>query len=193
MAKQFIEQILDDAKQRGYDASIRDVSYAVLHHVLGNSLMAYTVVFGVPQTDSDITVYEDLDQNKYLARYIDKALAPKAPEKSDAEILKSIKAQNKVESEFNNITAEENKDAIIRRLGELKEMYDSKEISAKDYVKLDLEARVKLADKFDVVEESKQAVYLLPTTYNMICPHTRRECYQMTKEFAMKQFNLVER
>jgi hypothetical protein len=197
MEKQFIEKIIGDAKERGYDVAIRDVSYAVLKTVLENELMAYTVVFGTPKDDKTIPLYEGLDHVKYLIRYVKKHLAPKEVEKSsDAQILKALRSKQKetagAGTELSDITAEENKDAIIKRLGELKEMYDAKEISAKDYVKLDLEARVKLADKFDVTEEAKQQVYFLPPQYDLICPHTHRECYQINKEYAMKKFNLKE-
>jgi hypothetical protein len=155
-------------------------------------------VFGVPATNHSIKDYETLDATKYLLRFIKMQLEPKKEEKSDEDILKELKAKSKKKSAdegkgYSDISAEENKDAIIKRLGELKEMYDNKEISAKDYVKLDLEARVKLADKFDVVEESKQSVYILPPTYNMVCPHTHRECFQMTKDYAIEHFDLIEK
>jgi hypothetical protein len=191
--KKIIQQVTEDAKSRGYDVRIRDISYAILKTVLDDELIAYTVVFGQPDRDSDTTDYESLDNVKYLLRYFDKKLHSKKQEKDDSEdILKVLTAQTgKVESK-SDISFEENKAQYLALIDRIEAGITDGEIELDKGLKLIGDIRIKITSTFDTKADSQKSVYILPPNYDMVCPHTHRECYQMTKEYAMKQFNLKE-
>lgn len=190
-----LERITKYAKERGFDVRIRDIAFALCKTKFQDSLTSYSAIFGLPQSDGEVAVYEKGEGVQLLLRYFEDDLFKKEDkEPTDAELIasltKSVDSGKKTDPD--DITAEENKAEIIKRIKELKEMYESGEIVAKDYIKLDLEARVKLADKFGVTEDAQKTVLILPPTYDKICPHTHHECFEMTKQYAMQKWHLIE-
>lgn len=203
-----IKHITEQAALRGHEVRIRDISYAILQAYMNDSLIPYTVVFGQPEKDEDVTCYESLDSTKYLLRYLKEELAPKIIEKDNSEdIIKSIsKRASQAISEDGSMSFEENREGIEQQLREIVELKkeamtvtddqgrpktDLKTLALLQKTEADL--RVKLNDKFGAAEKT-ESQYIFPTKrYDHICPWTRRECYQMTKEDAMKQWNLVEK
>lgn len=71
-------------------------------------------------------------------------------------------------------------------------MNENGELDAKDFIKLDIEIRTKLNDKFAVSEKQDEQRIIVETKFNTICPHTHRECWVQTKEYAMQHWNLIE-
>lgn len=183
-----IKSITEEAKSRGYDVTIRDISYAILRTVLHEELYAYTVVFGMPKKDDDITCYERLETVQFLLRFFSKEFAPKKEDKSD----EIIKALNNGSEAKDVISFEENKSAMVELIQRTETALENGEIDTDKGLKIIADIRVKLNDKFKTAEADKSNILILPPPYDMICPHTNRECFQMTKEYAMNKWKLKE-
>lgn len=196
-----IKKITNEAKVRGHEVRIRDIAYALLRVKFNDELIAYTVVFGTPEKDNDVTDYDALDSVRYLVRYFEKDLTPKK-EHSDVNV-DLLKALNKKsdDNENGSMTFEENRAGIEQQLKEILELKkkctdeegnaDVKTMALLQKTEADL--RVKLNDKFGAAEKSAEQYIIVQPKFNTICEYTRRECYQMTKEYAMEHWNLIEK
>lgn len=192
-----IKKITDEAQKRGHDVRIRDIAYALLRVKFDDALIAFTVVFGTPDGDNAVNCYDEMESVRYLVRYFEQDLAPKAEENVAADIVREIKNRNKDNAESNSMSFEENRAGIETQI---KEILELKKECPKDDIKTmallqktEADLRSKLNDKFGASEKS-ESQYIFPTRrFDMVCPVTRRECYQVTKEDAMKHWNLVEK
>ena len=202
MNKDRIKRITEDAKKRGYEVRIRDISYASLVATLGDENIAYTVVFGTPQTDHDVADYNSLESVKYLIRWFEKDLAPKEIEKERPEdVIKNLKKKSN-DAEDGSMSFEENRAGIEKQIAEVlelkKQLLDANGICSDLKTmamlqKTEMDARAKLNDKFGASEKSSEQYIIVQKKFDFVCPYTRHECYQMDKEDAMKKWNLIEK
>lgn len=204
--KDKIKKITDDAQKRGYEVRIRDISYACLKSVLGDENIAFTVVFGTPESDHAVSDYTSMDSIKYLVRWFDKDLTPKEVEKERPEdVIKALKKKTEVD-DSGSMSFEENRAGIETQIAEIlelkklctwvdpqtnREQTDVKTLATLHKTEADL--RSKLNDKFGASEKSKEQYVIVQKKFDYVCPYTRHECYQMTKEDAMKIWNLIEK
>jgi hypothetical protein len=187
-----IENVIDEAKKRGHDASIRDVSYALLRAVLDNDLMCFTVVFGAPKKDNDIECYERMDKTKFLIKYFDKFLTPKEREKSAEEIIAEVTKGSKSDTVVEEITFEENKAAMIELIQRTEAALENGTIETDKGLKIIADLRVKLNDKFKVDDKSNEQYIIVQPKFNTICEHTRKECWLQTKAYAKEHWHLID-
>lgn len=198
-----IQKITEDAQKRGHDVRIRDISYALLKKVLGDSQIAYTVVFGVPNTDNDVEAYDSLESVKYLVRWFEKDLSSKDEKKNDSEeLIKTIKKQKKSESiDDESMSFEDNRAGIEKQIDEILELKrqlidaNGKCIDVKTMAtlqKTEADLRAKLNDKFGASEKSNEQYIVVQPKFNTICEHTHRECWIQTKRYAMEHWHLIE-
>lgn len=194
-----LEKIIEEAKKRSYDVRVRDVGYAVLVAGLGDENLAHKLIFG---DDGNEATYRELPHIKYLVNYL-KAEDLKKNESKEAEDIAKLITQSKGKKQVNNdgsMTFEENREGIetqLREIVELKKeaMDDEKDADLKTLAllqKTEADLRVKLNDKFGAAEKTAEQYIIVQKKFDFVCPHTRRECYQMTKEDAMKKWNLIE-
>lgn len=198
-----IKHITDEAAKRGFDVRIRDISYALLRVRFDDELIAYTVVFGQPEKDNDVTDYESMESVQYLIRWFRKDLAPKEVEKkSNEDIVKELtsKANGSEASDDGAMTFEENRAGIEKQIAEILELKqqlydeggkcsDAKTMATLQKTEADL--RSKLNDKFGAAEKSAEQYIIVQPKFNTICEHTRRECWLQTREYAMKYWHLI--
>ena len=197
-----IKRITEDAQKRGYEVRIRDIFYASSVATLGDENIAYTVVFGTPQTDHDIADYTSMDSIKYLVEWFEEELAPKEVTKERPEdIVKSFKKKNDTD-DSGSMSFEENRAGIEKQIEEILELKkeligeDGKCIDVKTMAalqKTEADLRSKLNDKFGASEKSKEQYVIVQKKFDFVCPYTRHECYQMDKEDAKKKWNLIEK
>lgn len=197
-----IQRITEDARKRGYEVRIRDIAYASLVATLGDENIAYTVVFGTPQTEHDVADYTSMDSIKYLVEWFEEELAPKEVAKERPEdIVKSFKKKNDSD-DSGSMSFEENRAGIEKQIEEILELKnqlfdadgnctDVKTMAALQKTEADL--RSKLNDKFGASEKSKEQYVIVQKKFDFVCPYTRHECYQMDKEDAKKKWNLIEK
>lgn len=201
MAK-YIDKIIDDAKKHGYDVRIRDVGYAILCAKLDNPDMAYMLIFG---NDGNLETFSKLDRIKYLVRYFQSEQLQAKEKDEAAEIAKLIANSKgrKTDNSDGSMTFEENREGIEQQLREIVELKkdamnptegegaDLKTLALLQKTEADL--RVKLNDKFGAAEKTAEQYIIVHPKFNKICPYTRHECYEMTKEWAMEHYNLIEK
>lgn len=192
-----INRITKEADKRGHEVRIRDIAYALLRVKFDDMLIAYTVVFGTPEKDNDVVCYDEMESVRWLVEYFKKDLTPKVEDKSAAEIVKALKKRDKENVDSDSMSFEENRAGIETQI---KEILGLKKECPRDDIKTmallqktEADLRSKLNDKFGASEKS-DSNYVFPTRrFDMVCPVTRQECYQVTKEDAMKHWNLIEK
>lgn len=180
ITKDQIEKCISACADNGFtDISESDIAYFILKREFKNADLAYSVIFGAEGGSSSL--YEDRADVKYLRSYMNNNIAP-------AEILRS-----KTASKLSDISFEENKDALIKKLEELEDAKNMGEIDYKDALKLEIDIRTKLNDKFKVADSGDKQFVLVQPRFNHICEWTHKECWLQTKQFAMEHWGLVER
>lgn len=201
--KSVIQKIVDEASKRGHDVTIRNIAYALMRVKFEDKLTAYTVIHGAaPETDADVDCYDEMDSVQFLIRYFEKDLAPQIIEKeSSADVVKSITSKRKKADADSdgNMTFEENRAGIERQISEIRELIEQAKVAEPVDLKTlailqktEADLRSKLNDKFGASEKSEEQYILVQPKFNTICPHTRRECWSQTKEFAMEHWHLIE-
>lgn len=191
-----LKQIIEEAKLRGHsEVRIRDVAYALMKVRFKDSLIPYTICFGTPENeDVDVSVYDKKDSTKFLVRWFEKDLAPKKETKM-ADVKDAIlKAKEETDTD-GSISFKENRAGIenqLREIAELKSITDKSDVKTMALLqKTEADLRVKLNDKFGADEKEAQDYIITPKVYDFVCPHTRRECYQINKKEAMEKWHLI--
>lgn len=191
-----LEKIIEEAKKRSYDVRVRDVGYAVLVVGLGDENLAHKLIFG---EDGNEATYKELPHIKYLVNYL-RAEDLKKNESKEAEDIAKLIANNKGKKNDDGddigLTYEENYAGAVeqlKRIEDLRTRCDPDDIKTlKDLEKAESDIRVRLVDKFNVQEKNVEQYVIVQKKFDFICPYTRHECYQMTKEDAMQQFHLIK-
>lgn len=198
-----LESIINEAKKRSYDVRVRDVGYATLVVGLGDEDLAHKLIFG---DDGNIATYKELPHVKFLVNYLN-AENLKRKESKEAEDIAKLIAKSKGKKTDNtdgSMTFEENREGIETQLREIVELKkeamnpmgeeqgaDLKTLALLQKTEADL--RVKLNDKFGAAEKTAEQYIIVQKKFDFCCPYTRHECYQMTKEDAMKKWSLIEK
>ena len=93
-----------------------------------------------------------------------------------------------------DITFEENKAYMLKLKAKTEKAMEDGEIDKKDALKILADISTKLNDKFGAKEEIKDQIVQISPKYDYICPRCQTEVSRrpMTKEEAMKEFNLIE-
>lgn len=194
-----LEKIIEEAKKHGHDVRVRDVGYAVLVVGLDDESLAHKLIFG---DDGHAETYKTLPRVKYLVNSL-KAEDLKKNESKEAEDIAKLIAQSKGKKKADadgSMTFEENREGIETQLREIVELKkeamsteegaDLKTLALLQKTEADL--RVKLNDKFGAAEKTAEQYIIVQKKFDFICPHTRHECYQMTKDDAIKKWHLID-
>lgn len=173
-----IKRAIEDCARANHTISVRDISYVLLSMQFDDSLVAYKCIFG---NDYDYnqeyhSTYDNTATMNYLKTYVEFTL------------LNDKKKKKKSE----DISFEENKEAIINLIKETKEKEERGEIDAKQSLDLQTKLRVTLNDKFRVQSDDVEQVVHVFTKFNAICA-CGKEIYVPTKEELMAKYNLVEK
>lgn len=179
-----IEKTIKDMEVLGHDISVRDISYVLLSKEYDSESIAYKSIFGKDSNRLQIDNYVSSSRIVALSNYI------KANFKKEKEPKKKKSSAN---GGLEDITFEENKSAIIDLIQKIKHEAENGTIEPKDALKMELDARTKLNDKFDVEKEQGQQYVIVEKKFNFICPHLHKECYVYTKEDLMEKYGLIER
>jgi hypothetical protein len=94
-----------------------------------------------------------------------------------------------------DISFEENKAYMLSLKKQTEEAIENEEIDKKDGLKILADLSVKLNDKFNVADNTKNQVVIVNQKFNDVCPYCNREISAkvLTKEEAIKMYNLVEK
>lgn len=173
-----IKRAIEDCARANHTISVRDISYVLLSMQFDDSLVAYKCIFG---NDYDYNqdyhaTYDQTSTMTYLKSYVEFTL------------LSDKKKKKKTE----DISFDENKEAIINLIKETKEKEERGEIDAKQSLDLQTKLRVTLNDKFRVQSDDVEQIVQVCSKFNAIC-ECGKEIYVPTKEELMVKYNLVEK
>lgn len=181
-----IEKTIADMAILSHDVSVRDISFVILSKEFDSASIAYKAIYGKDCSSSDIEEYDKSRKISALRTYINSNF-----NKEEKSTKKTSK--NKGKEDFEDISFEENKAAIIQLIANVKQAAKDGTIDPKDALKMELDARTKLNDKFDVEKEQGQQYVIVEKKFNFICPHLHKECYVYTKEDLMEKYGLIEK
>lgn len=181
-----IQKIVNDCKLAGHSIKVGDIAFVLLCERIADPNVAFKISFKSDFTDNEVRHYNNSKAISFLRSYIKSNYG-----QSDLEIGKNTnKKKSKVEGD---ITFEENKAEMIKLIEQAERDYADGLIEAKDRLKIVSELRVKLNDKFKVVDDVRDSVVIVETKFNSICSSCGREIYIPTKEDLMKEYNLMEK
>lgn len=173
MDNEQIKKTIEHFKEDGETIRVRDVAYTLLSKMFADSKTAYQCLFGSEGYDE----YADDEMRSKLEQYL-----------SDAGYIRSVSTDD----DSGEITFEENKKEMERLLAKTQQAMDDGLVDPKDALKIMADIRVKLNDKFKVESKKQDRMIVVERKFNFVCPATRKECYQLDKDFAMKKWNLIE-
>jgi hypothetical protein len=173
MDNEQIKKTIEHFKDEGDTIRVRDIAYTLLSKMFVDNKTAYQCLFGSEGYDD----YADDGMRGKLEQYL-----------SDAGYIRSVSTDD----DSGEITFEENKKEMERLLAKTQVAMEAGAIEAKDALKIMADIRVKLNDKFKVESKQQDRMIVVERKFNFICPATRKECYQLDKEYAMKKWNLIE-
>ena len=169
------EQIKNTVERfKGDGVRVRDIAFILLSKMFSDSKTAYQCLFGQEGYSEYIT--DDLRSR--LEEYM-----------TQEGYIRSMST----DTETGGITFEENKRAMEKMLNDIQQDMENGLIEKKDGYARMTDIRTKLNDKFKVEAQKQNRMIVVEKKFDFICPHTRRECYQLDKEDAMKKWNLIEK
>lgn len=174
MDNEQIKETIEHFKGNGETIRVRDIAYTLLSKMFADSKTAYQCLFGSADGYED---YADDEMRSKLELYL-----------SDAGYIRSISTDD----DTGEITFEVNKKEMERLLVKTQQAMDDGLVDPKDGLKIMADIRVKLNDKFKVESKNQYRQIIVEKKFDFVCPHTRHECYQLDKDFAMKKWNLIE-
>lgn len=167
-----IKKIAEDAQTEGLNVRVRDVAFYILEKTFEDKALAYRTLFDSTAEDSKIEEYSGCAVRTYIQGW--------------------FKKNAKTVGDFaSSLTFEENRQALIDMLEEIDEAAENNKLKKGEALKMKADIRVKLQDKFGVGDEQEVTIVMVEPKYNKICPRFNVECYEQTREYAMKQFHLV--
>lgn len=175
MDNEQIKRTIEHFKEQGDNVRVRDIAFALLSRMFADPRTAYQCLFG-----GDTEGYES---------YSSDSLRDSVSEYLEFEgFIRSFST----DADTGGITFEENKREMERMLEEIRQDMRDGIVDRKDgYARME-SIRTKLNDKFKVEKQQKERQIIVEKRFDFVCPYTRRECYQLDKEFAMKKWDLIE-
>ena len=176
-----INKIIKDCQNAGHLLRMPDIGYVCLLQLIKDRNIVYAILHGKGFTKPEISSYDNSGKISFLKKYM----------KTNFFITKQEKEFNRA---YGDITFEENKEALIKLLDDIRQMAYAGEIDKKDAVKLETDRRTKLNDKFAVSEKQDEQRVVVMKKYNDICV-CGREIYKPTKddiiEDLAKDYDLI--
>lgn len=173
MDNEQIRNTIEHFKEEGIDIRVRDIAYALLSRMFADRKTAFQCLFGTEGYDEYVSseVREKLDD--YLK-------------------FEGFVRSFSTDGDTGEISFEENKSALTKMIADIETDMTAGLIERKDGYARIADIRYKLNDKFKVEAAQKDRMIIVEKKFDFVCPHTRRECYQLDKEDAMKRWNLIE-
>ena len=180
ITKEQIQDCVAFCEQQGYFIEESDIAYLLINREFKDRYKAYelTKSRGIP--DEYVDNYDSSEKMACLRKYMNEHWAKRKESVINTESIEGA------------ITFEENRDALIRYLGEIQKLMDEKKIEPKDGMKMMTDIRLKLNDKFNIREAQVEQRIIVQPKFNHVCQYTKKECWLMTEEWAKKQYHLIK-
>lgn len=177
-----INNVIQNGALNGHDIRMQDIMYVAALHIFKDKSVVYATLWGKDSSEDKMITYDSCDKINFLKKLI----KPVSKEASKTTM------KDEPDSQYEGLTFEENKDAMIKMIDELKVALDKGKMEYKEYSDRVTKLRIALNDKFAVSSKQDEQHIIVYPKFNTICPHTRTECWVQTKEFAMQHWGLIE-
>lgn len=174
MDNEQIKKTVEHFKEEGKTIRVRDIAFALLSKMFADKKTAYQCLFGGIDGYDE---YTDDEMRDKIEQYL-----------TDEGLIRSLST----DMDTGGLTFEENKREMEMLLVKTQKAMDDGLVDPKDALKIMADVRVKLNDKFKVESKKQDRMIVVERKFDFVCPHTRHECYQLDKEYAMKKWNLIE-
>lgn len=174
MDNEQIKKTVEHFKEEGKTIRVRDIAFALLSKMFADKKTAYQCLFGGVDGYDE---YTDDEMRDKIEQYL-----------TDEGLIRSLST----DMDTGGLTFEENKREMEMLLVKTQKAMDDGLVDPKDALKIMADVRVKLNDKFKVESKKQDRMIVVERKFDFVCPHTRHECYQLDKEYAMKRWNLIE-
>lgn len=182
-----IKKTINDAKRFKHEITVKDISYVLLWREYKDIFIAYKSIFD-DASNKEIEKYHKSKAIDFLKGYIFSNFgANSAVSKYDVDDMDEELDYSK------DITFEENKEAMLRKIAVIERKIEQGKIPDKDGEKMVIDIRTRLNDKFSVAEKVEQQYIIVEKKFNHICPHLRKECYIYTKEDLIEKYGLIDK
>jgi len=182
ITKKQVKECKVEAKKNGFQIGDTDIAYITMCKAFEDKRMIYALLFRgckhLPQVEYDMS-----EKIIYLRNYISALIRSNKQSKAATVDANSIS---------DAISFEENREGMERLLTKIKELYASGEIDADKAIKLEMDARAKLNDKFNIKESNVEQRIIVQPKFNHICDYTQKECWLQTKEYAKEHWHLID-
>lgn len=172
MDNEQIKKTIEHFKEQGDNVRVRDIAFVLLSKMFADAKTAYQCLFGTEGYDE----YAEEPLRDALRDYL-----------TAEGYIRTVSTDDS-----GGLTFEENKREMEMLLKKTQDAMDDGLVDPKDGLKLIADIRVKLNDKFKVERQQKERQIIVEKRFDFVCEHTRRECYQLDKEEAMRRWNLTE-
>ena len=180
-----IQEVITDCAKKGFSAKLCDIVYVGLLNFFEDKKMAYSAIFGEDYTLKDVKAYDNLPKIKFIKRLLIKYGFKL---QGDSESIQ--RNDEDVTLKYKSLTFEENKEAMISMLSELKSALADGKLEYKDYAKMVSDIRIKLNDKFQISEKKEEKRIIVNSKYNDICPYCSREIRRKTDEDMLQEIKM---
>lgn len=167
-----IKETIEYFRERGITVRVRDIAYAMLSKVF-EPQTAFQCLFGSDGFD----MYADAKERALIEDFLKTRGHIKSGQENMSEGISFEENKREMESLIQRIEAGIADGTIepIQGFNQIKDI------------------RTKLNDKFQMEKKNIDRVINVNRKFDFVCPTTRRECYQLNKEDAMRLFNLIEK
>lgn len=169
--RETVEHFRDDGGIR-----VRDIAFTLLSHMFSDSKIAYQCLFNEKGDGFDEYLGDEMRDK--LETYM-----------TEQGYIRSVST----DSDTGGLTFAENKAAMEKMLDDIQRDMRNGLIEPKDGYARMTDIRTKLNDKFKVEAVNRNQMIIVEKRFDFVCPMTRKECYQLDKEDAMKKWNLIEK
>lgn len=177
-----IKQCIAECNRAGHTIGLRDISYVLLSRQFDDKALAYKSIYG-----SDVNfnaeygyTYDQTASIEYLKMYAEQNFS-------------DLSKKRKKKKDYEDISFDENKAYMLKLKKDTEEAIANGEIEKKDGLKILADLSVKLNDKFQVNDMSKDQLIYVNCKYNAICDRCGTELYIPTKKDLMEKYNLIEK
>ena len=177
-----IKQCIVECKRAGHTIGLRDISYVMLSRQYDDKSLAYKSIYGA---DADFNAeygftYDQTASIEFLKMYVEQNFS-------------DLAKKRKRKKEFEDISFDENKAYMLKLKKQTEDAMEAGTIKKSDALKILADLSVKLNDKFNVSDSSREQLIYVNCKYNSICERCGTELYIPTKQDLMEKYNLTEK
>ena len=184
MTESDIKGIVRDCRNAGYDIRMKDIIFILACRFMDDHGIAYRCIYNKTVSASELSDYEN--GITYLKELVDRQIEGENNVSTEKDAKDAV-TKRRPKSRYKDITFEENKDALISLLEDIKKGKKAGDLDTATALKLETDIRTKLNDKFDISDKKDEHRIIVNSKYNDICPYCRHEIRRKTDADMMAE------